>query len=129
MRKLIAIGIAAALGLMAGPASGQVIVRDGVDYDGISPGECTVFVHDDQPTELHVNCRRSTTNARVRYRFLRSSGGTFDPANVRVYWDEHGGDCSHSGVRWMMPVPRTLRVLVAPGCYAHILQVRWKQPV
>jgi hypothetical protein len=127
MKRTIA--VLAALVLSATAAQAQVITRDGSAYSGYAnPGGCVIFVHDDRDqTELHVNCAESELAARIRYRFLRDVDGMFAPADVTVDWSRHGGQCEGVRVRWMVPTPRTVRVIVPAGCYAHIHSVTWDQ--
>ena len=92
IRRIITM-LAAALvvGLATPPASAQVIVRDGADYDGYAnPNGCNI--RHEGSTELHVNCRwvEGDGGARIRYRFLKDVGGKFAPADVRVITDDHG---------------------------------------
>lgn len=127
MKKLLAITALLLVSILTTTASARVITRDGSDYNGYAATECGIFVHSNSPSELHVGCRNSDENARIRYRFLRDVDGQFAPADVDVAWERHGGDCSGVGVRWMVPTPRTVRVIVPAGCYAHILSVTWDQ--
>ena len=112
---------------VATTAHAQTITRDGSAYSGYAnPHGCNILVHEDIPTVLHVNCTKGDGGpARIRYRFLRADGGTFDPADVSVDWEKRGSGAD-ARVRWMVPVPRTLRVLV--WGYVHINSVTWTQP-
>lgn len=127
LRKLLILATALVMFIPAA-AQAKTIVRDGADYSGYAnPGSCRITTHAPNLNELHVGCRNSDKAARIRYRFLRDVGGTFAPANVSVHFTRHAGDCSGNNVRWMVPVPRTLRVIVQPGCYIHIVSVTWTQ--
>jgi len=130
MRKVILLATVAMtlLGLAAAPAQARVIVKDGSDYSGYAnPGGCKIFVHADQPTELHVNCKDATGPARIRYRYLRDIGVTHGPADFSGTVSRRGGDCTGNNIQWMDPVPRTGRVVIAVGCYVHIETVRWER--
>jgi hypothetical protein len=119
--KLIGSVFAAVLVLaLALPASAQVITREGSDYDGAAnPDGCNILVHADEPSALHVNCKKTDGGvARIRYRFLR------EPADVSVDWDKHSAG-SHASVSWRVPTPRTVRVIVRG--YVHINSVTWEQ--
>ena len=123
MRKLLA--ALAVVVMTASMAQAQVITRDGSDFNGYAnPHGCNIFVHDDLPAELHVNCLKVDGVARIRYRFLRDVDGQFAPADVDVEWAKHGAGSSAS-VRWMVPTPRTVRVVVTG--YVHIISVTWHQ--
>jgi len=114
------------VGLFALPAQAQTITKVGSNYSGIAnPGGCKIFVHDDLPDVLHVNCKDATAPARIRYRFLRDVGGQFGEADVSVDWEKRG-EGGAASVRWMVPTPRTLRVVVRG--YVHINSVTWTQP-
>lgn len=115
------------------PPPTQPITRYGVDYDGAAnPGVCVLKSHEPVPTSLHVNCKHADEAARIRYRFLRAEGGKFAPADVTVEFSKTHGKprsaaCQGRGVRWMVPTPRTVRVIVPAGCYIHIDSVTWDQ--
>lgn len=129
MRKLMVAAAALAVLALAAPAQAQTIVRDGADYSGYAnPNGCEILVHTDRPAaanDLHVKCTPSVGAdgpARIRYRFLRDVGGEFRPADVEVEYKAIRGDAS---VRWMVPTPRTVRVIVRG--YVHIQSVTWTQ--
>jgi hypothetical protein len=123
MKKLLA--VLAAMVVLTGTAQAQVITREGSDYNGYAnPDGCNILVHTDEPAELHVNCKKVDGVARIRYRFLRDVDGEFKPADVSVDWEKHGAGSSAS-VRWMVPTPRTVRVVVTG--YVHIVSVTWDQ--
>jgi hypothetical protein len=129
-RKVLAVLLAAVtvVAIAAYARASHPVVRTGADYDGYAnPNGCSIFVHKGS-TELHVGCSKADGKARIRYRFTRASGfpGAFAPASVDVDWIVHGGDCDKR-VRWMVPTPRTLRVVV-DDCYVHIRSVSWVQP-
>lgn len=127
MKKALIVSLALATLAIAAPAQAQKpVYRNGSDYDGYAnPGGCSIFVHSGS-TELHVGCRQSDKPARIRWRFLKAYQGEFKPAYVDVDYNVHGGTCEKK-VRWMVPTPRTLRVVVPVGCYLHIESVTWAQ--
>lgn len=130
MKKVIMLAAAAMtlLGLAAAPAQAQVIEKVGSAYSGYAnPGGCRIFVHPDQPDDLHVNCKDATAPARIRYRYLRDVGVTHGPADFSGVVQRRGGDCTGNSIRWMDPVPRTGRVVIDVGCYVHIKSVRWER--
>ena len=123
MKKLLA--ALAVVVMTASMAQAQTLVRDGSDYNGAAnPDGCNILVHADEPTALHVNCKKVDGVARIRYRFLRDVGGQFSPADVSVDWDKHSAG-SNASVRWMVPTPRTVRVVVVG--YVHINSITWDQ--
>lgn len=131
MKRLVAFAAVLVMAL-AGSVQAKTIVRDGSDYNGYAnPNGCEIFVHDDKPTELHVKCTQgvgATGKARIRYRFLRDVGAQFRPADVSADIKINGGDnCNASNVRWMVPIPRTVRIIVPFRCYVHIRSVTWRQ--
>ena len=119
---------------LIGQANAQhPVTRNGSDYNGIAPTDCGIKVHQSAPTDLHVGCANATKVARVRYRFIPSSGypAAFRPAAVSVDWSCHGKQikCDKPGavrVSWRVHTPRTLRVVVR-GAYVHIKSVTWFQ--
>jgi hypothetical protein len=130
MRKIVIALAVAAVTVTAWPANAKTITRPGASYNGYAnPGGCTIFEHPDRDPSSTVGCRQSDRAARIRYRFLRDLGGTFEPAAVSVRWARHAETCVKRDVRWMVPSPRTLRVIVPAGCYLHIVSVTWTQPI
>jgi hypothetical protein len=73
-----------------------------------------------------VDCSDATEPARIRYRFLKDVGAKFRPADVSVEVKYNGGK-GEAEIRWMVPVPRTVRVVIPVGLYVHIRSVTWKQ--
>jgi hypothetical protein len=132
MKKAIALGALIALMLVTPALASKPVVRPGQDYDGYAnPNGCKILVHGNEPNELHVSCLRNagaTGPARIRYRYLKNYGGEFRPAGFTADVVRHGGDCSGVRTRWMVAVPRTGRVIIPFGCYAHIVSVTWEQP-
>jgi len=123
--KRVFLALAIVVG-MASVANAQVITRDGSDFNGAAnPGGCVIMVHDNQPTELHVNCKHSDAPARIRYRYLKPI--IKGPAEFGGTVVKHGGTGTVSDVRWMADpdAPRTGRVVIPAGFYGHIVKVRW----
>lgn len=128
MRKallsIIATGVVLATSIAM--ASGSE-TRLGTEYTGIAPTGCSF--EPDHVTDLSVDCRRSDTNARIRWRMLSDVGGVRDDATVSADIATWVGEpCTVSWRSAPKRAARTVRVLVPAGSYCDIRSVTWSQP-